>query len=513
MAIQSSFARLSLQAKLFTAFALLFVLVLGGGGLAWYSSHTIKSQQDLTTAAARRLQVAEQISGINAEIFGAEKNMILGGLTGDSLLLERWTARLEELIAAGGKDTKTLVGLMETSEERASAVRLQATMEKWSTRCDACHEVAAQKGGLKANMAAVSKLSAESEALLAENHEIAAAIQASEDGVFNANAAATDSAYNRAIGASLALVLFSVVVAAIVFFLVRSVSSRLRGTAAQLRSGADQVQTTSAQVSLSASTLSQGSTEQAASLEETSASMEEMSSMTRKNAENSAHTAELISEVAGHVTESHQALGSMVASMQAIQTSAEQMSKIIKTIDEIAFQTHILALKAAVEAERAGEVGMGFAVVADEVRNLAQRSAQAAKDTAGLIEQCTGNARAGTAKVKLVSTTIAGMTESVERAHALVKEVSEASRQQAQGFDQVAQAIGQMEKVTQQNAAVAEESAAAAAELTSEAESTMRLVSQLEAMVEGGTVAAASPVASAPAARRERAAHPTSRAA
>ena len=102
MAIQSSFARLSLQAKLFTAFALLFVLVLGGGGLAWYSSHTIKSQQDLTTAAARRLQVAEQISGINAEIFGAEKNMILGGLTGDSLLLERWTARLEELIAGLG---------------------------------------------------------------------------------------------------------------------------------------------------------------------------------------------------------------------------------------------------------------------------------------------------------------------------------------------------------------------------------------------------------------------------
>ena len=127
--------------------------------------------------------------------------------------------------------------------------------------------------------------------------------------------------------------------------------------------------------------LSRGATEQAASLEETSASMEEMASMTRRNAENAAQATRLVSDVAQQVTESNGALGEMVMSMAAIKESSNKVAKIIKTIDEIAFQTNILALNAAVEAARAGEAGMGFAVVADEVRSLAQRSAQAAGDT------------------------------------------------------------------------------------------------------------------------------------
>jgi methyl-accepting chemotaxis protein len=512
MALGSSFSRLSLQAKLLSAFALLFTLVLGGGTLAWFSASTIKTQQDQTTAAARRLQLAQQVGGQNAEIFGAEKNMILGGMTGNTALLEKWTTRLQELIDQSGKDSQSLVAMFPAGPDRDRATHLKVSMERWATRCDACHEVVARPGGLKSNIPAVTTLSSEGEAMMAENQKIAIDIVASEDRVFNASAVATDSAFTRSHLTSLVLVSVSVLVAIVVFFVVSGLSRRLRNTAAHLRSGADQVQTTSSQVSLSASTLSQGSTEQAASLEETSASMEEMSSMTRKNAENSAHTAELISDVAHQVTDSHRALGSMVESMSAIQTSAEQMSKIIKTIDEIAFQTNILALNAAVEAARAGEAGMGFAVVADEVRNLAQRSAQAAKDTEGLIEQCTGNARAGAAQVKQVAAKIASMTESVERAQSLVTEVSEASRQQAQGFDQVAEAIGQMEKVTQQNAAVSEESAAAAAELTSEADATMRLVEELEAMVEGGDQCA-SHAANAARVTTDTRQHPMSRAA
>jgi methyl-accepting chemotaxis protein len=180
----------------------------------------------------------------------------------------------------------------------------------------------------------------------------------------------------------------------------------------------------------------------------------------------------------------------MVTAMAGIRESSGKISKIIKTIDEIAFQTNILALNAAVEAARAGEAGMGFAVVADEVRNLAQRSAQAAKDTAGLIEDAITRSEEGSAKVEHMATVIGAITDKATKVKGLVDEISVASRQQTQGIDQVTQAISQMEKVTQTTAATAEESAAASEELNSQAEMSMVTVQELESMVGGtGTVA------------------------
>jgi len=207
--------------------------------------------------------------------------------------------------------------------------------------------------------------------------------------------------------------------------------------------------------------------------------------MTRKNAENASQATRLVTDVAQDVLASNAALTDMVASMTAIKESSSKVAKIIKTIDEIAFQTNILALNAAVEAARAGEAGAGFAVVADEVRSLAQRSAQAAKDTAGLIEESIARSHEGHAKVQTVTAAIDAITESTSKAKILVDGVSVASRQQAQGIDQVTQAVAQMEKVTQNNAAMAEESAAASEELSAQAEASMDVVGKLSALVVG----------------------------
>jgi methyl-accepting chemotaxis protein/methyl-accepting chemotaxis protein-1 (serine sensor receptor) len=263
-------------------------------------------------------------------------------------------------------------------------------------------------------------------------------------------------------------------------YLTRGITNTIVGLTVRLASGTQQVIGAAAQVATLAQSLSQGATEQAASLEETSASMEEMASMTRRNAENATQATRLVTDVAGQVTASNAALAEMVSSMAAIKESSNKVAKIIKTIDEIAFQTNILALNAAVEAARAGEAGMGFAVVADEVRNLAQRSAQAARDTAALIEESIARSQEGAGKVELVASAIDAITKSVAQVKGMVEEVREASLQQTQGIDQVSQALAQMEKVTQTTAATAEESAAASEELNAQAESSIAVVSKLD---------------------------------
>jgi methyl-accepting chemotaxis protein/methyl-accepting chemotaxis protein-1 (serine sensor receptor) len=267
----------------------------------------------------------------------------------------------------------------------------------------------------------------------------------------------------------------------------------------QIRETAEQVAAASSEVAGSAQSLSQGSSEQAASLEETSASMEEMASMTRRNAENTEEVSRLMGQADTMIADSNRSLAEMVKSMASIRESSNKVSKIIKTIDEIAFQTNLLALNAAVEAARAGEAGMGFAVVADEVRSLAQRSAQAARDTSALIEDAIARSEEGGTRVGQVEASIVAVTDNFTQIKRLVDEVSQASRQQAQGFDQVSQAIAQMEKVTQTTAATAEESAAASAQLTGQAEQTMLVVKNLESLV-GAQAAAAVSTRQAPAA-------------
>lgn len=189
--------------------------------------------------------------------------------------------------------------------------------------------------------------------------------------------------------------------------------------------------------------------------------------------------------VSQHVAEANATLDGMMTSMREIDVSSGKISKIIKVIDEIAFQTNILALNAAVEAARAGEAGMGFAVVADEVRSLAQRSAQAAKDTASLIEDSILRSGEGSRMLSGVAASIRAITGGAGKVKTLVDEAEASSKEQAQGTDQISKAIAQIDQVTQRTAANAEEAAAASEELNAQSQALMAVVDQLQMMVGG----------------------------
>jgi methyl-accepting chemotaxis protein len=260
----------------------------------------------------------------------------------------------------------------------------------------------------------------------------------------------------------------------------------LRSVATHLHDGAEQITGAAAQVASASQSLAQGASEQAGSLEETSSSSQEITSMTHKNAENSQSAAALMAEVDQRVTEGNRTLEEMVQSMQEITGSSDKISKIIKVIDEIAFQTNILALNAAVEAARAGEAGMGFAVVADEVRSLAQRSAQAAKDTASLIEESIAKSNEGSQRLEHVAQVIHAITDSAAKVKTLVDEVNLGSQEQARGIEHISKSIAQMDRVTQGNAASAEQSASASEQMSAQAAALQTIAEDLQTLVGGG---------------------------
>lgn len=266
----------------------------------------------------------------------------------------------------------------------------------------------------------------------------------------------------------------------------RSITKPISRVVEGLTDGANQVASASAQVASSAQFLAEGASEQAAGIEETSSSMEEMSSMTRQNAENAALANNLMAETSHVIEEANNSMEELNHSMREISTASEETAKIIKTIDEIAFQTNLLALNAAVEAARAGEAGAGFAVVADEVRNLAMRAADAAKNTANLIDGTVKKIKKGSDLVSKTNEAFTKVATGARKVEELVGEISAASQEQAQGIRQINSAVSEMDKVVQQNASGAEEAAAAAEEMNAQAEQMKGFVLELVAVVSGG---------------------------
>ncbi|MFP3744335.1 methyl-accepting chemotaxis protein [Achromobacter sp. SIMBA_011] len=321
------------------------------------------------------------------------------------------------------------------------------------------------------------------------------------------------------------------------FGAVKRMQESLTRTVATVRRGVDEINVGSREISAGNTDLSSRTEQQAASLEETAASMEQLASTVKQNADNARQANQLAASASDVAERGGSAVAEVVNTMQGISASSRKISEIVSVIDGIAFQTNILALNAAVEAARAGEQGKGFAVVAGEVRSLAQRSAQAAKEIKGLIEDSVSKVGAGSQQVERAGATMQEIVASVKRVTDIMGEISAASEEQSSGIDQVNRAVSQMDEVTQQNAALVEEAAAAAGSLQEQAQRLAEAVAvfkinagdvievparqlaqqhsapRVSAPKEENAPAAAAPAVAAPAARPEAAAEPAQRAA
>jgi methyl-accepting chemotaxis protein len=282
------------------------------------------------------------------------------------------------------------------------------------------------------------------------------------------------------------MVLFGMFILIINFIIVgKKLNVQIQQIVDALMESAGEINTVSTLVSTATETLADGASSQAAAIEETSSSLEQMATMTTGNADHANQAKNLMAETRAIVTKVNEHMNNMAVAIQKVTKTSEETGKIIKTIDEIAFQTNLLALNAAVEAARAGEAGAGFAVVADEVRNLAQRSAQAAKNTATLIENTVAVVKESSDLTELTQTAFKENVEIAKKVEDLVKEIAAASVEQAQGINHINKAVADLDRVTQQNTSTAQESASAAEELNAHAAQMKGILQKLAVIIKG----------------------------
>jgi methyl-accepting chemotaxis protein/methyl-accepting chemotaxis protein-1 (serine sensor receptor) len=472
--------QMTIGKKLFLSCGAALVLTLALGVIALEGLATLGSAVKSVVGVTARAQfLAGELDTAQSDLTALERGVLLRSYMKDPATVDKYNQQYQETAAGARKAMDEFVPLVETAEGKRLLEDLRTAVDNGSQAHEELYRLA-RDGQADA---ATQIYTARSLPILKQGKTIADRLLALEGELMartarDAGASASAVRWMTGIVTGLALL-----VAVLVVFIVRGTSRSLQQAAAELGENAEQVAGASDQVSSSSQALAQGASEQAASIEETSASSEEITSMTHRNADNSRTAAELMGQTAQVIEEANRTLGQMEVSMREINAASDKVGKIIKVIDEIAFQTNILALNAAVEAARAGEAGMGFAVVADEVRNLAQRSAQAAKDTASLIEESIAKSSEGRAKVDQVGAAIRGITETAQKVKTLVDEVKLGSEEQARGIDQISKAISQMEQVTQKAAANAEETASAGAEMRSLAGTMKTVVGRVARLV------------------------------
>ena len=473
-------SKMTIGKKLITAFSALLALTVGLGCLSLLSLRRLGDEIDvITDQVAKRADLAHRMRASIWIMRTSQRGVVMFALKNSpdrqrqsDEMFRSEERRLQELM-------NQFRPLVVTEQGRQSLSGLQADLTAWQPAYEALLQRCNQRqfdGDFDAVLDNIVVFGDRMQGATEQLVELQQKMMASTN-------AESDDTVLHSIWTTVVVLALSLLTGIIGLVVVRNTSRTLQRAASELGESAGQVASAAVQISSASQSLAQGATEQAASLEETSASSEQISAMTRKNADDSRSAAELMNETGQVVSVANLTLGQMEASMQEINASSEKIGKIIKVIDGIAFQTNILALNAAVEAARAGEAGMGFAVVADEVKNLAQRSAEAARDTAGMIEDSIGKSREGRAKLEEVSRAIQAITGKSAQVRVLVDNVNSGSTEQSRGVEQISKAIMQVEQVTQTSAASAEEAAAAAAELNAQSAALKGIVGRLEEMV------------------------------
>ena len=473
---------MSLTRKLLSSFAAMLGLVLLLGAVGLLVTRDLSRDLECASVTARQQYLAGQVSAGAAELTSLERGSVLAAMLGDAAHVQAYQQAFSQ---HAENLRKSLSELRKTDDTREAGARLRG-LEQQAAAVTQAHEELRQAMGRQQMDAGMVIFAQKVQPSLEEIGRQAVSLVDQLNSELASASAASAAKSARGTTVTIALLLIALGVGAGVLWMVRRVGVGLKDLAARMSESAERVSGGASMVSSSSQSLAAGASQQAASLEETSASTEEIASITRKNADHALQVAGLMQQSADGAVGVNESLDRMVVQMNEIGNSSNKIARIIKVIDEIAFQTNILALNAAVEAARAGEAGLGFAVVADEVRNLAQRCAQAARDTAGLIEDSISTSRDGNARLDQMAGNVRAMTENATKVKSLVDEVNMGSQEQARGMEQIARAVMQMEQVTQRTAASAEESATAGTDLNSHANALRALVHEMRDMVGAG---------------------------
>jgi len=460
---------------------LLLALLLIVGGI---SVSALKQIETLATSRLRddAIPGIVYMADIGTQTLNTHIHALMAGQAIDATKRDQYTAQLTEnasLVSAAMKRYETTIS---AAEDRNNFKELQQRRERYATGRDAYLMLLKNGRAEEAHAFVIQKLEP---IFFAYRDHTAMMLKWNQDAAVKATSEIILASVRAGLTAAIVAGASLLLAAAAGWIMIRGINRAMRLMTEVLDDASTQVASAAGQVSASSQSLAEGASEQAASLEETSSSLEELSSMTKRNADGAVSAKALSSETRTSAEVGNNAMAEMGQAMNAIKTSSNDIAKIIKTIDEIAFQTNILALNAAVEAARAGEAGAGFAVVAEEVRALAQRSANSAKETAAKIEVAIRNGDHGAQISGKVAQSLGVIVDKARKVDELIAEIAIASNEQNQGIGQINIAVNQMDKVTQSNAANAEQTAAAAEQLNAQSATLKDAVGELQRLVGG----------------------------